>query len=342
MLADKNEPRTSNPYENISKMIDIIYHYPPELLQLLIDTIPLLSRSKKDVLIFFRGAGVKHSLTKDLWHRVETDIKNINKYEIVRTILTRLNDRGESSLRERREVLKRVVEFEDFSTCWPNDQLKAKGLVAEIRRVVNVKDSFTRMKQEREYEIQKRQQKYLEKIKTKEKKDAEIRQIKDDLFGLFGLPSSDSKKRGKNLEGILNRLFKAYNILIREAFEVVEYGHGVITQIDGVVEINGYPYLVEMKWWKKPIGKAEVSPHLVNIFNRGHAGGIFISASGYTDPAILVCKEALSQKMIILCELEEIVFLLENNGNLENMLKEKINVAVNDKNPLYKSDSLKH
>ena len=47
-------------------MLDIIYHYPPELFQLLIDTIPLLSRSKKDVLIFFRGAGVPHSLVEDL------------------------------------------------------------------------------------------------------------------------------------------------------------------------------------------------------------------------------------------------------------------------------------
>ncbi len=317
-------------------MLDIIYHYPPELFQLLIDTIPLLSRSKKDVLIFFRGAGVPHSLTKDLWHRVETDRKNINKYEIARTILSRLNDRGESSLRERRELLKRVVEFEDFSTCWPGDQLKAKGLVAEIRHVVNVKDSFTRIKQEREAEIEKRQQEYLNRTKDKAKKDAEIGRIKDDLFGLFGLPSAENKKRGKILEGVLNRLFDAYDILIREAFEVVEEGHGVIAQIDGVVEINGYPYLVEMKWWEKPIGKAEVSPHLVNIFNRGHAGGIFISASGYTDPAIVVCKEALSQKMIILCELEEFVLLLENKSNLEEMLKEKINVAVNDKNPFYK------
>ncbi|MFC1890852.1 restriction endonuclease [Thermodesulfobacteriota bacterium] len=320
-------------------MLDIIYHYPPELLQLLIDTVPLLSRSKKDVLIFFRGAGVPHSLAEDLWRRVETDIKNINKYEIVRIILSRLNDRGESSLRERREVLKRVVEFEAFSTCWPDDQLKAKGLVAEIRHVVNVKDSFTRIKQEREYEIKRRQQEYLNKTKSKEEKAAELGKIKDDLFGLFGLPSSDNKKRGKILEGVLNRLFDAYNILIREAFEVVEEGHGIIAQIDGVIEINGYPYLVEMKWWEKPIGKAEVSPHLVNIFNRGHAGGIFISASGYTDPAIVVCRDALSQKMIILCELEEIVFLLEDKGDLESMLKEKLNVAVNDKNPLYKLTS---
>jgi hypothetical protein len=39
-------------------MTDITFHYPPELMSLLIDTIPLLNKTKKDVLTFFKGAGV--------------------------------------------------------------------------------------------------------------------------------------------------------------------------------------------------------------------------------------------------------------------------------------------
>lgn len=39
--------------------MDTAYHYPPELLDLLVDTIPRLTRSKPEVLDFFRGAGVK-------------------------------------------------------------------------------------------------------------------------------------------------------------------------------------------------------------------------------------------------------------------------------------------
>ena len=33
------------------------YHYPPELFELLVQTIPLLVKGKKDVLTFFKGAG---------------------------------------------------------------------------------------------------------------------------------------------------------------------------------------------------------------------------------------------------------------------------------------------
>ena len=44
------------------------------------------------------------------------------------------------------------MEFESFDLCWPEDQLKAKGVVTTIREAVNAKDSFTRMKQERDAE----------------------------------------------------------------------------------------------------------------------------------------------------------------------------------------------
>ena len=145
------------------------------------------------------------------------------------------------------------------------------------------------------------------------------------------------QRRGKLLESILNRLFKTDEILIREAFELIgQENEGVVEQVDGVVEINGYIYLVGMKWWKEPLGTADVSPHLVKVFNRGHAGGLLISNSGFTQPAVTTCKEALSQKIIILCELEELVKLLERQGSLQELIKSKVRAAVVDKQPLHK------
>jgi len=319
------------------KRMDITFHYPPELFQLLVDTIPLLCRSKLDVLTFLKGAGVDYQVMMDLWERVENDRENINKYEIVRTVLTRINELGEKTLRERREILKRVTEFEDFSTCWPTDQLKAKGLIAEVRRVVNVKDSFTRMKQEVEKEREKHQHEHQQRIKSMAQKQAELADIKRELFSLFSMPDNASQKRGKLLEDVLNRLFKVDDILVREAFVVVSQdGEGIVEQIDGVVDIDGTLYLVEMKWWKEPLGTADVSPHLVKVFNRGHAGGILISNSGYTQPAITICKEALTQKIIILCELEEIIRLLERQGSFQELIRTKIRAAIIEKQPLFK------
>ena len=312
----------------------IIYHYPPELFNLLVDTIPLLFRAKKDVLIFFKGAGVNPKHMSDLSERVNNDRQNINKYEIVKNILVRINEQGDTTIRERREIIKRVTEFEDFSSCWPNDQLKAKGLVSEIRRVVNVKDSFARMKGERESEREKHIQENERKIALLNEQNAKFEKIKKDFFSLFS--ETNPQKRGKALEGILNRLFEVNDILIREAFtRVGSTGEGIVEQIDGVIEIDGEIYLVEMKWWDKPLGNSEVSQHLVRVFNRQCARGILISYSGYTSPAITMCKESLSQMVIVLCTLQEIMKIIEGEGNLKELLKQKIHGAIVDKNPMY-------
>jgi len=120
--------------------------------------------------------GCREGFTADLRQKLATDRNSVNKYEIVREVLIRLNDKGEASLRERREVLKRVVEFENFSTCWPSDQLKAKGLVAEIRSVVDVKDSFGRMRQEQEAERNKCLEEEKQKATAKNEGRAKVQQ----------------------------------------------------------------------------------------------------------------------------------------------------------------------
>lgn len=309
------------------------FHYPPELMALLIDTIPLLCRSYEVTLLFFQGAGVSGELSDDLLKIVRTDRSNINKYKIARTILTRLNERGDATIRERREVLKRVTEFEDFSTCWPDDQLKAKGLIAEIRRVINVKDAFTRMKDERERERHQHVAKRDAEIAAIRQQREVIEQLKGELFSLFGL--NDPKIRGKALEGVLNNLFRAFGILVRDAFTLTgDSGEGIVEQIDGVIELDNHMYFVEMKWWKQAIGRAEISEHLVRIYHRAESRALIISANGFSDPAIATCKESLMLgKVVTLCTLEEIVALLERQGDMLEFLRAKVHKTILDKNP---------
>src|SRR5260370_33013951 len=158
--------------------------------------------------------------------------------------------------------------------------------VAELREMVEVKDAFTRMRIEREREANRSKEDAERKAKTARERREKVHAVGKDLFALFSEP--DAQKRGKALEGVLNRLFEAYGMSVREAFTVKgACGEGVIEQIDGVVEIDGDLYLVEMKWWNGPIGPGEISPHIVRIFNRGLQGkGIFVSYKLYTDAAL--------------------------------------------------------
>lgn len=312
--------------------LNITYHYPPDLMSLLIDTIPRLNKTKKDVFLFFKGAGVSDTLLTTPFHQWKHDKNSITKFEITRQILTELNAKGESCLRERREIIKRVTEIESFSSCWPEDQLKARGLVAEIQKVVKVKDSFTKMADEREAEhITRRAQKQAELDKIEQQKKA-IEKVKKDLSLLFS--ENDKNKRGKVLEEVINSLFKTYGILIREAFVLTgDGGEGVVEQIDGVIELDNHLYFVEMKWWKNPIGVPEISQHLVRVYHRAESRAIIISASDFTGPAVLTCKDALQKKVVVLCTLQEIVILLEEQGDLHELIRNKVNAAIVDKNP---------
>lgn len=309
------------------------YHYPPELLALLVDTIPLLCRSKNDVIVFFRGAGSPENLLKPLADQLRTNAKSLNKYQITRTIIEGLNARGDASLATRREVIKRVVEFEAFTSCWPEDQLKAKGAVSEVRRIVNVKDSFTRMKQERDNErAEAHATAQIARAAALTRKKA-IGELRDQLFALFAMDDKP-QVRGKQLEIVLNGLFRAYGVLVHEDFKRRDCdSNTVLEQIDGVIVLDGMIHLVEMKWLKDPVGIADFSPHLVRLFGRANASGIFISNSDFTEPVLKECANALNQRTMFLCSLQEIVMLLQNEADLLALLRKKSQAAVVAKQP---------
>ena len=212
--------------------------------------------------------------------------------------------------------------------------MKARGAVATVAQLINKKDSFTRLQQEREQELKRHRDAKRAEIAEMEAKRARRERVKADLFALFG--ERDPRRRGKALEGVLNRLFEAEAILIREAFEVRDEQTGrAIEQIDGAIELDGRVYLVEMKWWSEPLGRDEVSSHLVRVFTRGDVGGILISNSPYQPSAIVDCKAALTTRTVVLVELREIVDVFNSDyRSVRDLLTAKIRAAALFKDPL--------
>jgi len=313
--------------------MEVEFHYPPDLFELLIETIARLSRGKKGVVLFLQGAGVAQEDLTEVSDIVQANPGSISKFEIVRKVLTKVNARGDSGLRSRREIIKRVTEFESFDTCWPEDRLKAKGLIASVREVVNAKDSFTRMKQERDVERGQVLSRHRDEQVAAAAKRAKIEDVGKRLSALFAM-DQEPQERGKLLETVLNDLFKVYGIHIREDFRRKSADSAIVLeQIDGVIEFDGTIHLVEMKWLNSPVGMGEFSPHLSRLFMRANAHGIFIATNGYTQPVISECTSALSLKTMFLCSLQEFVLLLQRQGDLIEFLKRKSRAAIIDKKP---------
>ena len=224
-------------------------------------TLPRLVRSKKGVVLFLRGAGVAEEDLAEVGRVLSTNSDSINKFEIVRNVLAKVNVRGDSGLRPRREIIKRVVEFESFHTCWPEDQLKAKGLVASIREAVNAKDSFTRMKQERDVEREQALARHRAEQAAAAEKRSKIESVTTRLSVLFGMDDKP-QERGKLLEAVLNDLFRAYGVHVHEDFRrKAPDSPVVLEQLDGVIELDGAIHLVEMKWLNGPVG-IPISSHI--------------------------------------------------------------------------------
>ena len=314
--------------------MEIIYHYPPELNALVIEVIPKLCKSKKDLLTFFRGAGVPSRFLEIYQSQLIIDKDSFNKYHVAREVVEMLNKAGEACLRERREILKRITEFDDFSVCWESDQQAAYGLVARIRDLINRKDSFTRINIERERERESRLLEEQRKIEEKNNKSKELQKIQQKFKALF--LEKNPWKRGKELESVLNSFFEYNDILLSEAITIKgDEQQGIIEQIDGVIEYKGKVYLVEAKWESETLGREKIASHLVRGYNRGGCeGGIFISYSSYSPAAIADCKNALGTKVFVLFSLEEIFKCIQRDGNFIPILDEKINRAIIYKQPI--------
>lgn len=308
------------------------FHYPPDVLELLVEAMPRLVKSKKALVDFFRGCGVPAEITADVSHAVETDSSSITKFKIARVILRRLNERGDPMLGPRREVIRRVADFDAFSQCWPNDQAPARGLVAQLRELVGQKDAFTRMERERDREAAERRKSMREAIEAKQRKRAEVAAVRDDLASLFA--ESDRRRRGERFQDVLNKLFEVNDVAVRDAFvRVGTGGEGIVEQIDGAIGLDAHVYLVEAKWWTDPIGVVEMRDFLSKVHGRADGRGVYISATGYTKPAVAACREALDSRIVVLSTLEEILTVLESGGDLTLFLQQKVRAAQLDKNP---------
>lgn len=315
-------------------MLNETFHYPPDLFNLLVDTIPLINKGKQDVILFFEGAGTPNSIMDEMNDLFQKDRVAVKKHTVTKAILTELNRMQDQAIGVRREVLKRVIEFENFSACWPEERDKAKLSVIEVRELVGTKDSFTRMNIERENERKERMRTAEEERALKTQKLADLAGLRQQLFALF--PVTDPQSRGKALERILNRLFETEGLLVREDFVTRNEKGVAIEQIDGAIQMDGQIYLVEMKWHSSNIGVDMTAQHLVRIISRADARGILISSSKFTVGAIQQVKDALSQRVFILIELEEIVTLLEKEIPFADVLRKKVQSAMLDRNPLHR------
>jgi hypothetical protein len=97
-------------------------------------------------------------------------------------VLHAVNDLGPSGLAVRREIVKRVVEFQSFEKCYEDKAMAARGGVQAIREFVNAKDTVTRLAESAERERSKNMDAAERKRDDIEKRRVERAAIKADFY----------------------------------------------------------------------------------------------------------------------------------------------------------------
>src|ERR1035441_703638 len=76
---------------------DPAFHFPPDVFNAVVDAVPLLTRSRMDAVLFFKGCGVDRKILVSLSERVRTD-SGFSKYHVTKEVLTFLNEQGDAGL----------------------------------------------------------------------------------------------------------------------------------------------------------------------------------------------------------------------------------------------------
>lgn len=84
--------------------MDTYFHFPPDLFNLLVDTIPRLNKTKKDLLLFFQNVGVQKAQLQPYYILLSSNRSQFKKYDVTREILAFLNQESEKMLGVRRRL----------------------------------------------------------------------------------------------------------------------------------------------------------------------------------------------------------------------------------------------
>ncbi len=314
-------------------MSDSTYHYSPDLYKAVVSAISLICKGKMDIVRFFRGAGLRYSRLSELEAEVARNRDALRKHDMADELIALANeDRSDSGLALRREVIKRLVEFDNFESCWEKDQLAAMGAVAKVSSLVNQKDAFTRMAQAHDRERAARMAEAARKAEDSRKK-ADLREsIKRDLYAVVVM--RPGRARGVAFEAVLNRIFALDGLNIRDPLRIVDDdGLGVVEQIDGVIELDTQTFLVEAKFWTESLGVGDVAQHMVRVGRRAGVSGLYVVHPGYTAPAVRSVRDELHRRVFVLATVEELVGLFEADASISDWLREKVHFAKVERDP---------
>jgi hypothetical protein len=285
--------------------------YPPEVIESLKDCLRTIYWYKRQLRSFLENCRVPPEIAAaQSW-----DDPREYKAFIADKVVTALVDSGDTHLGAFRELVRRVIEMDDFSHLLREEDGRRLKREAEVN-VERLRQLVTKHndKVKEEEKSAKTRTEAAEARNTRKSRNSALIRLKEEFYRIHGL--SNKQERGRKLEPFLFDLFNLFDLLPRGSFSIVG------EQIDGAFEMDGNHFLLEAKWEQSPIGARELRYFKEQVESRlDNTLGLFVSMAGFTEEGIAAFQR--SRPNIILMDGEDIVAVLEGFIDLKELLARK-------------------
>ena len=136
------------------------------------------------------------------------------------------------------------------------------------------------------------------------------------MFDEWALKDPNAQERGYILQDLLNRLFAAFEIPVHRSFTRNEGAE----QIDGAFRFEGWYYLTECRWSRKPSNGRDLDGFDGQILRSGkQTMGLFLSINGWSENVPKLLKQN-TQKSIVLMHGYDLRAVLSEDVDLRDYI----------------------
>lgn len=134
---------------------------------------------------------------------------------------------------------------------------------------------------------------------------------------LNGLVEADDQARGYGFQDAMAKLFRIEGMSFEPGYRRHE------TQVDGAVEVDGWYYLLELRWRRKPASLLDLTALRDKVKRSSRQTmGLFVSMSGWT----LGAERGLrgeGEQTVILMKRADVAAVLEGSARLPDLMRAK-------------------
>lgn len=188
---------------------------------------------------------------------------------------------------------------------------KAEAAVAQLREHTAAHESLI-VERER---LDAERSAYSQHAEIQRRFSDEIAELQREFFRLHGLPDDQAQQRGRELEPFLHRLFDLFDLDPRLAYSLEH------EQIDGAFTFDTDDYIIEAKWRKDRVTRAEADTFDKKVERKGkNALGLIVSVNGFTSDSV----EQYSQgTKFMTMDGPDLMAVLSGQIRLEDVLRRK-------------------